>query len=232
MSRKRLLMIGAEPQVNDWVARALGAEFEILTALSGVDAINKAVLYRPTCILLDARMPGIGDFKLSKVFKMIDQTRVIPILLVCENPDPEIRKLLQEMGVADCIEQSFSPEQVSSVIDRVLKMPLGERRKSPRIKTKIPVVIRVSSAEDQEAEIASELEDVSRLGALVSLPIRVSARERVEIRRTDPTLEGEVHLSTSARVVWNDEEENDGLYWHGLEFLNPSTQWIIGQYVQ
>jgi DNA-binding response OmpR family regulator len=232
MARKRLLVIGGETRVNDWLTRTLGAEFEILTARSSVEAINKAVLYRPTCILLDAQMPGIGEFKLSKVFKIIDQTRVIPVLLVCENPDPEFRKLLQEMGVADCIEKSFSPEQVAKVIDRVLKMPLGERRKSARVRTKIPVIIRVSNFEDQEAEITSELEDVSRLGALVLLPLRVSVRERLEIRRTDATLQGEEHLSTSARVVWNDDEENNGLYWHGLEFLNPSTQWIIRQYLQ
>ena len=232
MVKKRLLVIGGEPLVNDWLARALGTEFEILTAQSGVEAINKAVLYQPTCILLDAGMPGIGDFKLSKVFKIIDQTRVIPILLVCENPDPEFRKLIHEMGVSDCIEKSFSPEQVSSVVGRVLKMPLGERRRSPRVRTKIPVIIRVGGDEDQEAEIASELEDVSRLGALVSLPLRVTARQQVEIRRTDPTEQGEEHLTTSARVVWSDEEESDGLFWHGLEFLNPSTQWIIRQYLQ
>jgi DNA-binding response OmpR family regulator len=232
MMKKRVLVIGGEPQVNEWLARALRADFEILTARSGVEAINKAVLYRPTCILLDALMPGIGDFKLSKVFKIIDQTRVIPILLVCENPDPEFRKMLQEMGVADCIEKSFSPEQVSRVIDRVLKMPLGERRKTPRVRTKIQAIIRIRRDEDQEAEIVSELEEVSRLGALVSLPLRVGVRQRVEIRRMDPTLKGEEHLSTSACVIWNDGEENDGLYWHGLQFLNPSTQWTIRQYIQ
>ncbi|MBZ5552633.1 MAG: response regulator [Acidobacteriia bacterium] len=232
MTRKRLLVVGGEPQVNDWLARAFATEFEILTAQTGVEAINKAVLQRPTCILVDAKMPRMGEHLLSKVFKMIEQTRSIPIVMVCENPDPEFRKMFQEMGVVACIEKPLSLEQVASVIDRALRTPSVERRRSPRVKAKIPVVIRVGDAEEHEAEIATELEDVSRLGALVSLPIRIDARERIEIRRPDMTPDDDAWLTTSARVVWSDEEESDGLYWHGLEFLNPSTQWIIRQYVQ
>jgi len=232
MTRKRLLVVGGEPQVNDWLARAFAADFEILTAKTGVEAINKAVLHRPTCILVDAKMPRMGEYLLSKVFKMIDQTRSIPIVMVCENPDPEFRKMFQEMGVVDCIEKPLSLERVVSVIDRALRTPSVERRRSPRVRTRIPVVLRVVNIEDQEAEIATDLEEVSRLGALVSLPIRIDARQRIEIRRKDVTPKGEDCLTTSARVVWSDEEESDGLYWHGLEFLNPSTQWIIRQYIQ
>ena len=232
MTRKRLLVVGGEPQVNDWLARAFAADFEILTAKTGVEAINKAVLHRPTCILVDAKMPRMGEYLLSKVFKMIDQTRSIPIVMICENSDPEFRKMFQEMGVVDCIEKPLLLERVLSVIDRALRTPSVERRRSPRVRTRIPVVIRVVNIEDQDAEIATDLEEVSALGALVSLPIRIDARQRLEIRRKDVTPEGEDCLTTSARVVWSDEEESDGLYWHGLEFLNPSTQWIIRQYVQ
>jgi FixJ family two-component response regulator len=232
MTRKRLLVVGGGAQVNDWLARAFATEFEILTAQTGVEAINKAVLHRPTCILLDARMPRMGEHVLSKVFKMIDQTRSIPIVMVCENPDPEFRKMFHEMGVVDCIEKPLTLERVARVIDHALRTPSVERRRSPRAKTKIPVVIRVDNIEDQEAEIGTDLEDVSRLGALVSLPIRIDARQRIEIRRPDLTPEGADCLTTSARVVWSDEEESDGLYWHGLEFLNPSTQWVIRQYLQ
>ena len=125
MTRKRLLVVGGEPQVNDWLARAFATEFEILTAQTGVEAINKAVLQRPTCILVDAKMPRMGEHLLSKVFKMIEQTRSIPIVMVCENPDPEFRKMFQEMGVVACIEKPLSLEQVASVIDRALRTPLN-----------------------------------------------------------------------------------------------------------
>ncbi len=232
MERKRLLVIGEQPQVADWFSRAFAAEFDILSARSGVEAINKAVLLRPHCILLDAKMPKIGDVMLSKVFKMIEQTRSIPILMLCEKPGHEIRRKLQEIGVIDWIEKPLSIEEASEAIHRALRTSLVERRRTPRVKAKIPVIIRVRDDQDQEAEIPSEMEDVSRLGALVSLPVRIRIGQRVEIRRPDPVLGSDHPLSTKARVVWSDDDGDTGFYWHGLEFLYHSAHWVIRQYRQ
>lgn len=232
MGRKRLLVVEDKPHLGDWLSEKFPGQFDVLQAQSGLEAINKAVLGRPSCIVLDAMMPQIGDLKLSKVFKIIETTRSIPILVVCEKSDHDHSESLREIGAVDEIAKPFSVDEVSEAISKALGEPLIDRRKTPRLKTRISVVIRGTDIDGQEVSVGAEFEDVSRLGALAWLPIRMPVGQQVEIHRLDPgTQQEDQGLSTKARVVWDEEQATHGYYWHGLEFLTPSPEWIISQYL-
>lgn len=231
MARMRLLVVDNEPQVSELLSKAFATQFDVLTATSGEEAIKKAVIDQPSCILMDVQMPQMGGFLLCEILKMIKQTQWIPILVVSRTPRNEVWSTVKEMGILDYIEKPFSIERVSEAINRVLQSAPAERRRTPRVKMNIPIIVRGKDVNNREIEVSSNIEDVSRLGALVSLTARIPVGQEIEIWRRDLTAPNRQSLITKARVVWNDDEGGSGTYWHGVEILNPSSQWVIQQYV-
>jgi len=64
-------------------ARALFAEkapYQLLTAESGVDGVNKARASRPILILLDINMQGLSGMDVKELLKNDNTTRDIPIV--------------------------------------------------------------------------------------------------------------------------------------------------------
>ncbi len=229
MDRKRLLVVGEEPQMGEWITSAFSTHFEVMMARSGKDAIQKAVLGHPSCLLLDVLMPQMSGFMLCEILKSISQTKRIPILLVGTKPRDEVWTMAKEMGALDYIEQPFSIEKISSALSRALEAAARERRRAPRVTMKIPIVIRGKDAFDRRFEVSAETVDVSRHGALMTLPVRIPVGELVEIFQAYAPAENRMAIRAIARVVWNDDDEVIGPNCHGLEFIEPSSAWILKQ---
>ncbi len=229
MDRRRLLVVDDEAQIRNLVSEVLAGEYDVLTAGTGEEAIRRAVLEQPNCILMDVMMPQMGGFILCEIFKSMRQTKLIPIILMSAKPRQVVWPTAQEMGILDYLEKPFSIEQMSDSLKRALAASPIERRRAPRVTMRISIAVRGRDNCGDEFEACGETENVSRLGALVRLPIRVPVGDHIEIRRPGPpTSKGHV-IRTQARIVWNDEVHSDGLYLHGCEFSHPSSEWVITQ---
>ncbi len=225
--RKRVLVVDDEPQIGELISEALSNEFDVVTARSGEEAIRRAVLEHPNCILMDVMMPQMGGFMLCEILKSIKQTRLIPILIVSAKPRQEVWSMAQEMGALDYIEKPFTISAIADAVHRAMTVAPVERRRTPRVKMKLPILLRGKDAQGREFEIHSETEDVSRFGALVRLPVRIHVGEVVELQQDSfPGVHMEA-IKTRARVVWNDSEGTIGPYRHGLEFLEATGSWVI-----
>ncbi|MFO0744167.1 MAG: response regulator [Myxococcota bacterium] len=79
----RVLIVDDEPaNVRLMKMKLHGELFEVITAMNGPDAIEKAELEHPDIILLDVMMPGIDGFEVTRRLKARPDTRGIPIVLV------------------------------------------------------------------------------------------------------------------------------------------------------
>jgi putative two-component system response regulator len=228
MSQKKILIVDDEVQIRTLLAETLGDQYEVLIARSGEEAIRMAVLDRPSCILLDVMMPQMGGFMLCEILKSLKQTRLIPILLVSAKPRDEVWPLAQELGAFDYLEKPFSVDEIREKVERTLAEAPTERRRVPRVRMRIPIIIR-GRLNDEDFEIQSETEDVSRFGALVRLPFKIPVGEDIELHQAASSPKQSQVVPTKARVVWTVESGELGPYHHGLEFLTPSAQWVINQ---
>jgi CheY-like chemotaxis protein len=227
MERRKLLVVDDEPQIRNLISEALSGEYEVLTAETGEEAIRRAVVDRPSCILMDVMMPQMGGFMLCDILKGMRQTKLIPIILMSAKPRQVVWPTAQEMGVLDYLEKPFSIRQMSISLKRALATSPIELRRAPRVTMKIPITVRGKDDCGNEFEVRAETENVSRFGALVRLPFRLPVGERVEICRPGaPTAEGN-SICTQARIAWNDESYREGPYLHGCEFSQPSPEWVI-----
>lgn len=82
--------------------------FEVLTAISGLEAIERAREEAPDVILLDIVMPGMDGVEVCRRIKGIPQLRTIPILMMSAKDEEEdvIRSL--DAGAQDYIVKPFN----------------------------------------------------------------------------------------------------------------------------
>lgn len=137
--------------------------------------------------------------------------------------------MAQQAGALDYIEKPFSVEDISETIQRALEVRPVERRKLPRVKAKIPVIVRSQDDTQQAVEFSTEVEDVSQLGALVWLPTPIPMGQTIELLPSEGIACDRQTTPLRARVVWNDDDGGNGPYWHGVEFLDHSPGWIFKQ---
>lgn len=222
-----MLIVDDDPQVGNLLSAALSSDYEVLSAKSGEEAIKKAVLDRPNCILLDVMMPEMGGFMVCDILKSLKQTQLIPILVLSGKSRKEVLPMALEMGALECIEKPFSIAQIFEAVNRALKVPL-ERRRTPRVKMRIPIIVRGKDIFENEFEVCSNTEDVGRFGALVRLPVQVHVGDTVELRPMASHSQDKGATTSQARIVWGDEGII-GEYRYGLEFTTPAAHWVIQQ---
>lgn len=229
MNKRRLLVVDEERESGRQLSETLPPEYEVMTAQSGEEAIKKAILERPNCILLEMMMPQMGGFMLCEVLKSLKQTKLTPIILMSAKPREALWPTVQKIGFSEYIEKPFRIEQISESLRRTLDVSPGERRRAPRIPLRIPLMVRGRDGLGNRFEVCTETENVSRFGALIHLPVRVPVSEHVEIHRASMPMAHGFAILAQARVARNGPVFADGPYYHGLEFSHPSSEWVVIQ---
>ncbi len=78
-----ILIVDDDKAVRETLAHSLvNAEYQIIKAASGEEAITLAKERHPDLILLDVKMPGLTGFETARILQGDEQTKSIPILFL------------------------------------------------------------------------------------------------------------------------------------------------------
>lgn len=77
--------------------------YEIVTALDGIDAVNKAVCFKPAVVLVDKDIPKLNGYMVFSSLKNLKETKNIPVILISGDKYPEEEAKAYEKGFADFI---------------------------------------------------------------------------------------------------------------------------------
>jgi len=104
------LLIADDTATNiELLDAVLGADYEILFATSGAEAVELAIAETPDLILLDIMMPEMDGFETCTQLKADRRTAEIPVIFVTAlNREAEETRGL-EVGAIDFISKPFSP---------------------------------------------------------------------------------------------------------------------------
>ena len=86
--------------------------FEVLTAVSGEEALEKAGAGSPDVILLDISIPGVDGWTVATRLKEGEGTRHIPIIAVTAHALPEHEERAREVGCDGYLAKPVSPLRV------------------------------------------------------------------------------------------------------------------------
>ncbi|HAD05317.1 MAG TPA: histidine kinase [Desulfuromonas sp.] len=77
--------------------------YEVIVATDGIEALKKAVCYKPALIVADKDMPKINGYMLLSSLKNTRETKNIPVILIAASTQAEEEALAYDKGFADYI---------------------------------------------------------------------------------------------------------------------------------
>ena len=122
MQRKTILIVDDEEDIIELIRYNLEqAEFDVITAYSGEECIEKAEKSRPSLIVLDLMLPGIDGLKTCNMLRNGKNTRNIPIImLTAKSEEKDIISGL-DIGADDYITKPFRPKILIARIKTILR---------------------------------------------------------------------------------------------------------------
>ena len=119
------------------------AGFEVITAMDGEMALQKATTERPDLIILDLMLPKMDGMEVCKELRL--QRVMTPILMLTAKEDEFDKVLGRELGADDYMTKPFSPREVVARVKAILR------------RTKLQQEEQVAEAPDEDSITIAEL---------------------------------------------------------------------------
>ena len=104
--QKTILVVDDERTVRDFLQRILEKSgYGVVTAINGLEALDKISKLDVSLVLLDIMMPDLGGFE---VLELMPQNRSIPVIMLSGMRDETTRVATLGLGADDYIEKPFS----------------------------------------------------------------------------------------------------------------------------
>ena len=128
MAKGRILVVDDEIYIVHILDFSLGMEgYEVITALDGEQALEKARAEKPDLIVLDIMMPKLDGYETCKILKADADTKEIPVILLSAKGRNVDQKIGFEVGADDYITKPFSPRKLVERINAILGQSSSQR---------------------------------------------------------------------------------------------------------
>jgi CheY-like chemotaxis protein len=120
--RKRVLVVDNEAYIQEVAKLSLEivAGWQVLTAMSGLEAIEIAMVELPDVILLDVMMPGMDGLTTFAKLQEKAETQVIPVILLTASIQSSDRQAYKKLGIIHAIAKPFDPISLAQEITTAL----------------------------------------------------------------------------------------------------------------
>lgn len=97
-----------------------GAGHEVIEAIDGKDALQKAQSAKADLILTDVNMPNLDGIGLVKQLRSLPNYKFTPILLLTTESAPEKKQEGKAAGATGWLVKPFNPDQLLATVKKVL----------------------------------------------------------------------------------------------------------------
>ncbi|MBU6400000.1 MAG: response regulator, partial [Verrucomicrobia bacterium] len=109
---RRILIADDEPDMLRFLRSQLEAHFQVLEAVDGLQAIEKAAQFLPDVILCDMMMPEKDGLQVCRALRERATTRNIPVVLLTARADEETKLAALAAGASDFLTKPFSTTEL------------------------------------------------------------------------------------------------------------------------
>jgi two-component system cell cycle response regulator len=159
MSARVLVVDDILPNVKLLEAKLSSEYYDVLTATSGEEAIEKVIQDSPDIVLLDVMMPGMDGFEVCKRIKDDPNVAHIPVVMVTALTDAVDRVKGLEAGADDFLSKPVNDTALMARVRSLvrLKMTVDEWRVRENTASQLGVVEKAANVMDEPVENASIL---------------------------------------------------------------------------
>lgn len=122
-----VLIVDDEPSNIRVLSSLLSDEYKVLTAKSGVKALEVAYQENPDLILLDVLMPELNGFDVIKKLKSNDVTKTTPVIFITALNSQEDEEQGLKLGAVDYIHKPFHQGIVLARVKNQLELVRHKR---------------------------------------------------------------------------------------------------------
>ena len=124
-SRSRIMIVEDNPEILGYLSDGLSAEYEVMAACNGSEALDMMKDESPDLILTDVMMPVMDGIKFCRTVKQNLQTCHIPVIMLSAKSDVKWQLEGLQVGADDYIPKPFSLAVVMSKVRNMLRTRRG-----------------------------------------------------------------------------------------------------------
>jgi two-component system chemotaxis response regulator CheY len=97
-----------------------GAGYEVIDAVDGVDALNKAKQQAVNLVITDVNMPNMDGITLIAELRKLPNYKFTPLLMLTTESAPEKKQAGKAAGATGWIVKPFNPDQLLATVKKVI----------------------------------------------------------------------------------------------------------------
>jgi signal transduction histidine kinase len=111
-NRPKILVADDEPDMLRFLKSQLSTQYEVIEAVDGQQAVEKAGQFLPDIILLDMMMPEKDGLQACREIREHTPTQSIPVILLTARADEETKLAALNAGASDFLAKPFSTTEL------------------------------------------------------------------------------------------------------------------------
>jgi CheY-like chemotaxis protein len=113
----KILVVDDKPDDLDMIESLIDSQYEVVKALDGQEAVEKAKVEKPDLILMDLSMPKVNGWEAAKVIKEDKDIAPIPIIAISGLlADGKERAKAYDAGFVGCLEKPIDPDRLNRLV--------------------------------------------------------------------------------------------------------------------
>jgi signal transduction histidine kinase len=162
--RATLLVADDEPDMLRFLKSQLAQHYEVIEAVDGQQAVEKASQFIPDIILLDMMMPEKDGLQACREIRAYAPTHSIPVILLTARADEETKLAALEVGASDFLAKPFSTTELHVRIRNLVASHGFQRSLSKQNRTLESTIEQLKDTETQLVQ-TEKLASLGRLSA-------------------------------------------------------------------
>jgi len=186
-------------------------DYDLVTASSGEETLQRLDRIAPDVLLLDYYMPGINGDEVCRQIRKNAVWEKLPILMVTAAGKPEEVQNCLDAGCDDYITKPVNKQELCEKVERLLGTV--KRRTAERVAVKLPIQLQ----EGGRLHVVTA-KDISSSGVCLKSPTALAENATVEMKLESP--DGEP-LSLYGKIKRTGKDGDDGC---GIYFIYPDQK--------
>jgi two-component system cell cycle response regulator len=146
------------------------AGYEVITAVNGVEAAEKAYAERPNLILLDVMMPGMNGYQVCRLLKNEPGLRQIPVVILTSRDQPRDRFWGYQTGADEYVTKGFDQsrllEAVKDLLEKTAARP-AEEVAAAAVEERVDILSRSNDLLDRKLFEATVINELGKLATVM-----------------------------------------------------------------
>jgi two-component system, OmpR family, alkaline phosphatase synthesis response regulator PhoP len=118
---KKIVVVDDEPDILTVVVfRLKKLGHQVLTAITGNDALALIRAEKPDLILLDYRLPDMNGLEISKILRAEEAYKSTPIIMLTASSGGDLGREAAAAAVNEYIKKPFDPEELLACVNKYL----------------------------------------------------------------------------------------------------------------